>query len=155
MEIKGKPAITKLKGGPWTRVTFWPDLERFGMTSFDDDFIALVTRRVYDIAGILKGVKVYLNDKRLPVKSFKSYVKMALTGRLVLFCLNVFSSNLVVSTTTPSFTPRSETVGRLLSPSATVAVFSRYSFAVIFKGCLHGPDELRQCHCHHQGRQAR
>ena len=43
----------------WTRVTFTPDLAKFGMTELEADTVALMRKRVYDMAGILgKGVKV-------------------------------------------------------------------------------------------------
>ena len=43
----------------WTRVTFSPDLSKFGMEELEADTVALMRKRVYDMAGILgKGVKV-------------------------------------------------------------------------------------------------
>lgn len=62
----------------FTRVTFYPDLQRFGMTELDDDIVAIMMRRAYDIAGTLSGVSVYLNDERLPYKGFMEYVKQYL-----------------------------------------------------------------------------
>jgi DNA topoisomerase-2 len=59
------------KGEEWTKITFTPDLQRFGMTSIDDDTNALLMKRVYDMAGTVKDIKVYLNDERLKVKGFK------------------------------------------------------------------------------------
>lgn len=73
----GKAKITKnAKGEEYTRITFRPDLRRFGMDHIDDDTVALLKRRVYDMAGVVKDVKVYLNDERLKIKSFKNYVDM-------------------------------------------------------------------------------
>jgi DNA topoisomerase-2 len=34
----------------YTSITFKPDLERFSMFQFDDDKIALLKKRVYDMA---------------------------------------------------------------------------------------------------------
>lgn len=51
----------------FTKVTFKPDLPKFGMDCLNRDMVALLTRRVYDLAGCLTGVKVYLNGKRIPV----------------------------------------------------------------------------------------
>ncbi|KIM84751.1 hypothetical protein PILCRDRAFT_780689 [Piloderma croceum F 1598] len=77
----GKAKITKnSKGEEYTRVTFRPDLKRFGMDSIDDDTVALLKKRVYDMAGTVKDVKVYLDDERLKVKGFKSYVDMYLNS---------------------------------------------------------------------------
>lgn len=73
----GKPKITKgLKNEEFTRITFKPDLKRFGMARIDEDTASLLRKRVYDMAGITKDVKVYLNDERLKIKNFKQYVEM-------------------------------------------------------------------------------
>ncbi|KAJ8520376.1 hypothetical protein ONZ45_g2836 [Pleurotus djamor] len=75
----GKAKITKNgRGEEWTKVTFKPDLARFGMTHIDPDTAGLLRKRVYDMAGTVKDVKVYLNDERLKVKNFKQYVEMYL-----------------------------------------------------------------------------
>jgi DNA topoisomerase-2 len=81
MGAKGKPKVTENKKGEnWTKITFTPDLPRFHMENFDDDTVALFQKRVYDMAGVTKGVKVYLNDKRIAVKNFKAYVEMYTNG---------------------------------------------------------------------------
>ncbi|KXN89810.1 DNA topoisomerase 2 [Leucoagaricus sp. SymC.cos] len=73
----GKAKITKnSKGEEWTRITFKPDLKRFGMNGIDEDTAGLLRKRVYDMAGTVKDVKVYLNDERLKIKNFKQYVDM-------------------------------------------------------------------------------
>ncbi|KAH8120719.1 DNA topoisomerase II [Phellopilus nigrolimitatus] len=72
----GKAKITKNKKDEYTRVTFKPDLQRFGMDSIDDDTLALLKKRVYDMAGTVKNIKVFLNDERLKIKNFKQYVEM-------------------------------------------------------------------------------
>lgn len=78
-----KPKIVEAKGKDkdFTRITFTPDLEKFGMTELDDDIVAILSRRVYDVAGTTRGVKVYLNDERLPISSFKEYVEMVLRNQ--------------------------------------------------------------------------
>lgn len=77
MSTKGKPKITKnSRKEEYTRVTFKPDLKRFGMDSIDDDTLALLKKRVYDMAGTVKDIKVFLNDERLKIKNFKQYVEM-------------------------------------------------------------------------------
>ncbi len=43
----------------WTCITFYPDLERFGMAELEEETVQLMRKRVYDMAGILgKTVKV-------------------------------------------------------------------------------------------------
>ena len=75
MTIMGKPKISSSKSSDFTRVTFIPDYKRFEMDGIDDDFEALVKRRVYDMAGTVKGVKVYLNGTEIKL-NFKKYVEM-------------------------------------------------------------------------------
>ncbi|KAG9223266.1 hypothetical protein CCMSSC00406_0000045 [Pleurotus cornucopiae] len=73
----GKAKITKnSRNEEYTRVTFKPELTRFGMTHIDPDTAGLLRKRVYDMAGTVKDVKVYLNDERLKIKTFKQYVEM-------------------------------------------------------------------------------
>ena len=66
-------ADSRKKG--FTCITFTPDLARFGMTCLDDDIVALMTKRVYDVAGVTnKTLKVFLNDVPIPIAAFKDYV---------------------------------------------------------------------------------
>lgn len=51
----------------YTKVTFSPDLSKFKMEKLDEGIVALMTRRAYDVAASTRGVKVFLNGKRLPV----------------------------------------------------------------------------------------
>lgn len=80
MGKKTEPVITKCKESEnWTRVTYKPDLSKFNMTHLEDDVVALMKKRVIDLAGCLgKTVKVELNGKRVPVKSFLDYVDLYL-----------------------------------------------------------------------------
>ncbi|KAI9500924.1 DNA topoisomerase [Coemansia spiralis] len=79
MKHIGKPKITKYgQKKEYTKITFKPDFAKFHMTHLDDDAIALITKRVYDLAGCLDGVRVFLNDKAIPLKSFRSYVELFL-----------------------------------------------------------------------------
>lgn len=80
MGKKSEPTITKCKAGEnWTKVSFKPDLAKFNMTHLEDDVVALMKKRVVDLAGCLgKSVKVELNGQRVPVKSFLDYVNLYL-----------------------------------------------------------------------------
>lgn len=81
MGSRDKPKVTENKRGEeFTKITFKPDLKRFGMDSIPDDMYALMSKRVYDMAGCLNGVKVYLNGTRLPIRNFKQYVEMYLNS---------------------------------------------------------------------------
>ena len=65
----------------FTRIAFKPDLSKFKMTKLDRDIVALFSRRAFDIAGSSKGVKVYLNGKKLSISGFKEYVEMFLKDK--------------------------------------------------------------------------
>lgn len=75
MGTKKPPKITKCSKKPYVKVSFWPDFARFSMTEFGADDIALMRRRVYDVAAVLgKVVKVTWCGSRV-VSTFKDYVK--------------------------------------------------------------------------------
>ncbi|KAI3440827.1 DNA topoisomerase 2 [Psidium guajava] len=80
MGVKGAPDIKACKASEnWTKVSFKPDLAKFNMTQLEDDAVALMKKRVIDMAGCLgKTVKVELNGKRVPVKTFAEYVGLYL-----------------------------------------------------------------------------
>eukprot|EP00928_Gymnodinium_smaydae_P070564 TRINITY_DN54374_c0_g1_i1.p1 TRINITY_DN54374_c0_g1~~TRINITY_DN54374_c0_g1_i1.p1 ORF type:complete len:1314 (-),score=374.03 TRINITY_DN54374_c0_g1_i1:105-3977(-) len=82
MSKKGKPDIKKASGEAFTCVEFWPDLSRFGMKELEADTVALMMRRVYDIAGTSgERCKVFLNGKKLPVKNFEDYCSYYHSGQ--------------------------------------------------------------------------
>ena len=72
---------TQAKAGDYVKITFSPDLKRFKMQDLDPDIIALFSKRAYDIAGSMskregKRLVVTLNQEKLPIKSFESYLKL-------------------------------------------------------------------------------
>ena len=79
MKVSGKPSVRKYKSKPYTKVIWTADFQRFGIERYSESMIALMKRRVYDIAGITDPkVAVYLNKVRIPVKTFCDYAKMYL-----------------------------------------------------------------------------
>ncbi|KAL8996081.1 MAG: hypothetical protein Q9169_004320 [Polycauliona sp. 2 TL-2023] len=76
MSKMGKASITANKGDDFTKVTFTPDFKYFKMDGMDDDFEDLMKRRVYDLAGTVKGVKVSLNGDMIKIRNFKKYTEM-------------------------------------------------------------------------------
>lgn len=84
MSIAENPTVKKLnavqkKAGDYVKITFSPDLPRFKMTRLDEDTVGLLAKRAYDMAGSManrdgKKLIVSLNDKKLPIKSFKEYL---------------------------------------------------------------------------------
>ena len=45
------PKIKEFSGEEFTKITFHPDFAKFNMEKLDDDTVALLSRRAYDIAG--------------------------------------------------------------------------------------------------------
>lgn len=70
------PTIKPNKDDDFTTITFYPDLAKFKMSHLEADTISLLARRAYDVAASTRGVKVYLNDKRLPISKFEDYCKL-------------------------------------------------------------------------------
>lgn len=68
MSKAGDPKIAD-SSDDYTKITFQPDLAKFKMPALDRDIIDLMSRRAYDVAASSGGVKVYLNDKRVPVST--------------------------------------------------------------------------------------
>ena len=79
MSERTTPVITDVKEDtkPYTKITFYPDFEKFGMKGLTDDTIGLLNKRVYDISACTnEKVEVYLNNKKIKVKKFEDYIKM-------------------------------------------------------------------------------
>ncbi|CAM9817632.1 unnamed protein product, partial [Hapterophycus canaliculatus] len=82
MQEKEEPEIDcDYDGTDFTCITFTPDWKRFHMTGMEADTIALLRKRVYDMAGCMGGygganMRVYLDKQRLQVNGFKDYMSM-------------------------------------------------------------------------------
>ncbi|CAH7676316.1 DNA topoisomerase II [Phakopsora pachyrhizi] len=84
MSVKEKPKITEnKKGEEYTKISFKPDLVKFNLPAENGlagDMEALLCKRVYDLAGTLRNVKVSLNGERIKVNNFKKYVELYTNG---------------------------------------------------------------------------
>jgi len=77
MSVIGAPKISEFSpdSNEFTEVSFEPDLKKFQLEKMSADMVSLLSKRVYDLAGCTPAsVGVYLNGKKLSVKSFKDYV---------------------------------------------------------------------------------
>lgn len=64
MKMHDEGEITPYSGKDYVSVTFFPCFKLFKMQNgLDEDIFSLMSKRVYDMAGILPKVKVSLNDK--------------------------------------------------------------------------------------------
>jgi DNA topoisomerase-2 len=79
------PKITKCKNKPYTKITFRPDYQRFGITNISQDVLSLLKKRIYDIAAITdKNIKVKYNGNLVPIKNFQQYIDMYIGDKAVL-----------------------------------------------------------------------
>jgi len=81
LNVIEEPIITDFKGMPYTKITFSPDLGRFGLEALTDDMVAMFKKRVYDATGWCTGVNVFLNDFRIPIRDFNQYTNLYLGSR--------------------------------------------------------------------------
>lgn len=72
MSQKGVPEISRnASRQDFTQVSFRPDLKKFNMTHLCDDTVALLTKRVFDLAGVTDAkVSVKLNGTLIKCKNF-------------------------------------------------------------------------------------
>lgn len=61
----GTPEIKPSKQD-WTKITWAPDLAKFGMEAMDDDIVALMERRAYDMAGCTHASVKVLSQRQPP-----------------------------------------------------------------------------------------
>ncbi|RKO93410.1 histidine kinase-like ATPase [Blyttiomyces helicus] len=62
----------------YTKITFNPDLDNLNMSKITADTELILKKRVYDLTGSLRGIKVYLDNEHIPISSFKDYISMYL-----------------------------------------------------------------------------
>lgn len=64
----------------YTLVSFIPDFKKFGIDKLTKDMIALLSKRVYDVAATTTinndYLEVYLNDKKINIFDFKRYTDL-------------------------------------------------------------------------------
>ncbi|XGW14549.1 hypothetical protein V3C99_000671, partial [Haemonchus contortus] len=73
----GEPVVVEVPQAiDGTRITFRPDLAKFGVTALDDAICKMFRKRTYDVAGTLRNVSVYYNGKLVEVPSFREYVNL-------------------------------------------------------------------------------
>lgn len=62
----------------YTRITYAPELPRFGMEEMSEDDIRIMEKRVYEIAGCNPKLSIYFQGKKILIKSFRDYCSMYL-----------------------------------------------------------------------------
>lgn len=75
MSTKTKPYTRKSKSS-FTKISYKPDFERFGMENIDDGTLSILVKRVYDIAAYNPTLRVSFNGRVIPIRTFRDYMKM-------------------------------------------------------------------------------
>jgi len=84
LSIIGKPKISKsIKN--YTKITYYPDFERFGLEKNDENIQKLLLRRVLDIAAYCPKLNVSFNNNKIDIKSFIDYSKLYLETETEIF----------------------------------------------------------------------
>jgi len=80
MGTKIEPIVTPIKTKtiqPYIKIKFYPDLEKFGLKTLDNDHYNLFYRRTIDIAAICgTKIKTYFNETEIKINLFKNYIKL-------------------------------------------------------------------------------
>lgn len=84
LTIKETPEIKSCQKKPYTKITFLPDYDKFGLKELTDDIYDLFKRRVYDVSACTDAsVNVYLNDAKIPIKDFEKYADLFLDTKTI------------------------------------------------------------------------
>lgn len=76
MSTKTKAKITSSSVKSYTKISFIPDYQRFGMSGLEDDTISLIDKRCYDCIALTGNhVSIYLNGEKLKGKGLSDYIK--------------------------------------------------------------------------------
>ena len=71
-----KPKITS-SNKEYTKISFKPDLNKFGIDSINKDTMDILIKRVYDLAAITpKHINIVLNSEKIKIKDFSNYVSL-------------------------------------------------------------------------------
>ena len=77
MSEKSEPIIKKSKKLSFTKISFIPDYQRFGMKTLDTDTRSLFLSRVYEGSAITnKNVSIYFDSQKIGIKNFEEFVNL-------------------------------------------------------------------------------
>jgi DNA topoisomerase-2 len=68
--------IIKLAKRGFTKITFFPELKRFGMTAINDATLLVLQKRAMDIAATNPKLSIVFNDSTYHFKTFEEYIKL-------------------------------------------------------------------------------
>ena len=75
MSWKKAPIIEDNKSlDGYVSITVYPDFEKFKLKEINEDMIKLFIKRVYDVAGTMEKINIYINDELIEQNTFKKYI---------------------------------------------------------------------------------
>lgn len=72
---KTEPKISE-NSKHFTKITWIPDYEKFGLEKLDQDNFDILFKRVVDLAGCNPHLKIFFNDKLIKMNKFEDYIKL-------------------------------------------------------------------------------
>jgi len=79
----GEPVIEASESTDYTKVSFIPDYQRFGLKKgLTNDILAVLQKRVYDLAGIFSDLNVSWNQAAVKISSFPDYCNMYMSNSI-------------------------------------------------------------------------
>lgn len=78
---KKDESVVKKCNKSYTKITYLPDYERFGINLDDDNYLMLV-RRTYEIAATNPHISVYLNGNLLKIRNFYNFCELFSSDRV-------------------------------------------------------------------------
>jgi len=79
MKSRDKAKVKVSKKLPYTKITFTPDYERFGMKGLTKDMFNLFRKRAFDATATTDAtISVYFNDEKINIKNFEKYADLFL-----------------------------------------------------------------------------
>ena len=79
MKSRDKAKVKPSKKAPYTKISFIPDYERFGMKGLTKDMFNLFRKRAFDATATTDAsISVYFNDEKIDVKNFEKYADLFL-----------------------------------------------------------------------------
>ena len=84
MTMIGSPIIKKIPSSfkEYTKITYVPDFERFGIKGITDDMVSIFKRRCYELSAC-SDISVTFNSSTIPVKKFKDYAAMFCDNKII------------------------------------------------------------------------
>lgn len=68
--------VTNSSGKTGTSVTFYPDLERFGLKEIDENHFNIIKQRLINLSMTFPEITFKFNSKKININSFKKYISL-------------------------------------------------------------------------------